>query len=176
MVTIYALKCKNGFVYVGCTAGKIQKRMREHRCLLNQQKHKTEKLQADWNTYGEQGFMMATLETFNHDSVAMKRSRELHWLRHYSAKGLLYNEHIVSFSGTPESIGKAIEASRNAPRIQTAETNEKRRLAQLGKPKNHGDKISATKKRLGQKPSLEAASAGGKAACKKRYEKIDEIV
>lgn len=172
MVTIYGLRCEvTKFVYVGCTECKIAKRMREHRCRLNKGTHRVEKLLDDWREYGEGNFSLLTLEILPHLSdVNAKRQAELKWLRHYSSLGLLYNTHIISFRPSDEAIRSAIEASRTSIGNRwSPEANEKRRLSQLGKPKGHGAKISETKRRLGQKPSKEIASMGGKAACEKRY-------
>jgi hypothetical protein len=57
----------------------------------------------------------------------------------------LYNEFEISFQPPPGFHDKAI-ASRKANGYKpTPESNLKRRLAQLGIPKGHGAKISATK-------------------------------
>jgi hypothetical protein len=103
-------------------------------------------------------------------SLEQKRQRELHWMAMLSNAGMLYNEHLISFRPTEAARQKGVANAHAEPGNRwTPEVNEKRRLAQLGKPKGHGAKISATKKALGQKPSLEAARMGGIAACKKRY-------
>jgi hypothetical protein len=149
MVTIYALRClATGEAYVGCTAGKLGKRMREHRCLLNGRKHKARRLQARWDEYGSTGFTLESLESLPTESgVIVKRERELFWMRSYSERGMLLNEHEVSFRPTSEAIAKGVEAARHAVGNRwTPETNLKRRLAQLGTPKGHGAKISATKR------------------------------
>lgn len=148
MAVVYAIRNKlNGFVYVGCTAGNLNKRMREHRCLLNGWKHTATKLQTDWTLHGETAFEIVALETLPKDaSVVTKRVRELYWMQHYSTT--LYNAFQISFAPTPEAIAKGVVAAHREPGNRwTPEANEKRRLAQLGKPKRHGAKISATKRR-----------------------------
>lgn len=173
MVTIYALRCEvTKFVYVGCTECKVAKRMREHRCRLNKGTHRTTKLLDDWQKHGEDNFTVLTLEILPDDSIVdTRRQAELKWLRHYSSLGVLYNEHIISFRPSDDARRKGIEASRHVTGNRWApEANEKRRLAQLGKPKGHGEKISETKRRLGQKPSKEIASMGGKAMAAKKRE------
>lgn len=122
--------------------------MREHRCRLNKGTHRTKLLLEDWRKYGEQGFSVIAIEILPKDSTLdMRRQAELKWLRHYSSLGILYNEHIISFRPSDEAIKKGIEASRYVTGNRwTPEANEKRRLAQLGKPKGHGAKISATKR------------------------------
>ena len=147
MANIYALKCiVNGFVYIGCTA-KESKRFREHRCLLRANKHAEKILQIDWNMYGESAFIMVHLEMTITDMVEEKRSRELYWMNHYYSEGLLYNRNMTSFSPTKEAIRMGIEESKYHPGNRwSPEANEKRRLSQLGIPKGHGAKISATKR------------------------------
>lgn len=148
MVTVYALRCEaTGEAYIGCTAGKLGKRMREHRCLLKAGKHNS-RLQERWNQHGPSGFRMVVLESLPKNiGLIQKRERELFWLRSYSSQGLMLNQHAVSFGGTPESIKMAAAAAQLAPGNRwTPEANLKRRLAQLGIPKGHGAKISATKR------------------------------
>jgi GIY-YIG catalytic domain len=146
MITIYALECAlTTEAYIGCTKGKIGKRMREHRCLLKAGKHSA-KLQQLWNQHSSE-FQMKPIETLPKTaSIIEKRERELYWLRFYDDRGLLLNASCeASFRPTKEAAAKGVEASRHIPRIQTPEANAKRRIAQLGKPKGHGAKISATK-------------------------------
>ncbi len=178
MVTIYALICRaNDMAYVGSTKGKPAKRMREHRCLLNQGIHKVPRMQSDWQSYGSDQFMIVNLESLNNSTLEIRRFSELKWMDKFAEKDKLYNEHRISMRPTDEAIRKGVANSRTSIGNRwSPETNEKRRMAQLGKPKGHGAKISATKKMLGQRPSLEAARQGGIAACKKRYGTGDEIV
>lgn len=148
MVSIYALKCTaNDFAYVGCTKGKLSKRMREHRCLLGQGKHSEQLLQHDWNRLGECSFAMVELQRLPDDAcVADKRRAELSWMEDFAQRGRLYNSNRTSFAPTPEAIRMGIAvAHRERGNRWTPEANEKRRQAQLGKPKGHGAKISATK-------------------------------
>lgn len=149
MVTVYGLEdASTGVAYVGCTAGKVGKRMREHRCLLRAGKHGSRRLQEAWDDHAGL-FQMRVLETMP-DSVLVveKRERELSWMRYYSAQGLLLNENEISFQPTPNSIIKGRQATiaRKGTFTQSSESNLKRRLAQLGVPKGHGAKISATKR------------------------------
>jgi len=148
MVTIYGLEdASTGAAYIGCTAGKPGKRMREHRSLLKAGKHSSTKLQEAWNDHAGQ-FQMRVLETMPAEvSVIEKRERELSWMKHYRVQGLLLNENEVSFQPTPYAIarGRLATKARAGTFTQLPESNLKRRLAQLGKPKGHGAKISATK-------------------------------
>jgi group I intron endonuclease len=147
MPLIYAILNKsNGYAYVGCTKGKLNKRMREHRCLLNQGKHLATLMQQDWDRDGEEGFTLVELEKLPENaSVVDKRVRELYWMQRY--QNTLYNAHQVSFAPTPEAIRKGVANAHNeAGNRWTDEVNRKRSEAQKGKPKGHGTKISATKK------------------------------
>lgn len=171
MVTIYALlNTLSGFAYIGCTANKMNKRLREHRCLLRAGKHAEKLLQDSWNSDSEDNFMMMALENLPvESSVSEKRDVEIKWMDNFADRGLLYNRNRTAFMPTQNAIALALAMNPNKGRKQSPEEIEKRRLKQLGKPKNHGHKISATKKLLGQKPSIEIARLGGIAACKKRY-------
>ena len=72
MVTIYALTCTtNGKAYIGCTAGKIAKRFREHRCMLNLGTHSEPDLLADWRLYGQAMFCMETVMELENDAPSV---------------------------------------------------------------------------------------------------------
>src|SRR4051812_30827959 len=114
MVIVYALECAvTGFSYIGCTAGKPGKRMREHRCLLNKGKHSATKMVADWQQYGEQSFTFKVIESLPDGAdVAAKRAAELYWQNKYASEGRLYNPIISSFNfPSKEAQAKGIEAS-----------------------------------------------------------------
>ena len=146
MVTIYGLEdASTGAAYIGCTAGKPGKRMREHRSLLKAGKHNSTKLQEAWNDHAGQ-FQMRVLETMPVGvSVIEKRERELSWMKHYRVQGLLLNDNEISFQ-FPKHAPALAAAARVANGYRpSAESNLRRRLAQLGKPKGHGAKINATK-------------------------------
>lgn len=151
MVTIYALRrTGNPYLgaYVGSTAGKLGKRMREHRCLLNQGVHKTPKLQSAWDKYGSTAFQIDNLQELPDGStVAERRNAELKWMTWFVEEGELYNEHRISMRPTDEAIRRGVANAHREPGNRwTPEANEKRRQAQLGIPKGHGAKISATKR------------------------------
>jgi hypothetical protein len=149
MITIYAVICRpNGMAYVGSTKGKLAKRMREHRCMAVKRTHSCGRLIEDWYRFGPGEFMIVELEIFLFDeSLPTRRAAELKWMDHYAECGRLYNEHRVSMRPTDEAIRKGVANAHLQPGNRwTPEANEKRRLAQLGKPKGHGAKISATKR------------------------------
>lgn len=144
---IYAIVNKvSGFAYIGCTKANLNKRMREHRCLLNQGKHLAIQMQTDWNEHGEQAFMALEVERLANDaSVVEKRVRELYWMQQYQDR--LYNAHQTSFAPTRAAIEKGLANAHKSPGNRwTEEANRKRSEAQRGIPKGHGAKISATKR------------------------------
>ncbi len=146
MVTIYAIRClETGRRYVGCTAGTLSKRMREHRCLLRAGTHKCKDLQADWIKYGEAAFIIEPLEGIPAPAKAdVRRAAEIKWIRSWTNP---YNEYAISFQPPPGAPAKAAAARVANGYVQSVESNIKRRLAQLGIPKGHGAKISATKRK-----------------------------
>ena len=149
MITIYGVTCKpNGKHYVGSTKAKLGKRMREHRCLLRNGKHACAEMQSDWQQFGESNFAAVELEIFLYDeSLPTRREAELKWMDHFKSKGLLYNEHLISMRPSEEARQRGVANAHNEPGNRwTPEANEKRRQAQLGIPKGHGAKISATKR------------------------------
>lgn len=164
MIKIYAIICtSNDFAYVGCTKRKLSKRLREHRVMLRKKIHSCKSMITDWHYYGNESFIIKCLEELGDATVDQKRKSELAWMSHYKSQGKLYNEHITSFAPIERArLNGQPKATATIGRKWTPEANEKRRLAQLGKPKNHGAKVSASKKALGQRPTLEAARMGGR--------------
>lgn len=148
MATIYALENTiTGFAYVGVTSSKLAKRLREHRCLCRNGRHHAVRLTEDWVRYGEHAFVMKALEEAEYSHRGAHCDAEQKWIDHYASQGKLYNQMTQSRGLTPDVIRKGVEASRTVVgRRWSAEANEKRRLSQLGKPKGHGAKISATKR------------------------------
>jgi GIY-YIG catalytic domain len=136
MATIYAIAFRStGQAYVGCTRSKIGKRMREHRCLLRAGKHTSRLFQQVHDQIGPADMLMVALETVADDSVIARRERELAWLQLYAEKGLLLNDSMKSFAPPAGAQALAAQARvRNGYR-PSAESNLKRRLAQLGRPK-----------------------------------------
>lgn len=147
MAVVYALEClENGWAYIGVTNSKLGKRFREHRCLCNTGKHHATQMIEDWRRYGESAFQMKTLDVTEYPKRGAHCEAEQKWIDHYARLGKLYNANRQSCGLPPEISAKGVEASRKvAGNRWTPEANLKRRLAQLGKPKGHGAKISATK-------------------------------
>lgn len=150
MATIYALThTPTGKAYIGVTSN-LSKRFREHRCLLNNRKHHAHKLQALWDEYGgkyaTEDFVMVALQDANYAYRGAACETEQEWIDYYEREGLLLNSNKTSQGLGGEVSKKGNEASRKSVGNRwSPEANEKRRLSQLGKPKGHGAKISATK-------------------------------
>ena len=144
MATVYALKnTLTGAAYIGCTRSSPKKRWREHKSLLKSKKHTCKGLQLDWDRYGEGAFQIVSLEDCS-DDLESRRSAEL---RQMEQADLLYNEEKISFRPSEAARQKGVNASRFVEgRKRSPEANLKRSLAQKGKPKGHGAKISATKR------------------------------
>lgn len=144
MVQIYAFEnIVSGLAYIGCTKGKLNKRAREHRCLLRAGRHTDRNLQREWNSCGGQGFEMRLLEEVG---VDVRVEAELRWMKAFKVAGSLLNQHEISFRPPPGAAAKAVAARAANGYRPSAASNEKRRAAQLGIPKGHGAKISAAKR------------------------------
>ena len=143
MAMIYALYVYGTYgLYIGCTRGKVAKRLREHRCLLKAGRHTCRPLQRVWDkaTIKELGVLDWVKCD---DALESRRAAELAAMDCIGPR-LLNDKN--SFQPSPEAIRKGIEASRHVEgRKRSPEANLKRSLAQKGKPKGHGAKISATK-------------------------------
>ena len=89
MAVIYGLvHVASGRTYVGCTAGKIQKRFREHRCLLNHGRHKEPVLQKEWTVYGPEAFRIEVLESLVEKAPkSVRREAELRWMKKLEDEG-----------------------------------------------------------------------------------------
>ncbi len=141
MVSFYELFCTaTGKSYIGSTAGKLNKRMREHRCLLRAGKHSEPELQADWNRYGEAAFEMRPApgrwpSAIRSSEIEVRRRHELMLMDLLAKAGKLYNTKRFAFQPPPGASAKAAKARQANGYKPSVESNEKRRLAQLGKPK-----------------------------------------
>jgi group I intron endonuclease len=73
MFLIYEIQNKiNGQKYIGCTK-QINRRWKEHKIALNNNKHKNPKLQAAWNYYGEESFQFIVIETLETETDMFDR-------------------------------------------------------------------------------------------------------
>jgi hypothetical protein len=142
MAYIYALHFKDDFgVYIGCTRSNVAKRLREHRCLLKSGKHTCRELQDRWDRV--HGDLAVYVMSECADDLPSRRAAELAAMD--KVGDALINDRF-SFRPTEDAWRKGVEASRFVEgNKRSAEANLKRSLAQKGKPKGHGAKISATK-------------------------------
>jgi hypothetical protein len=142
MAYVYALHFKDEFgVYIGCTRSNVAKRLREHRCLLKSGKHTCKDLQERWNL--RQGEIAVYVMSECADDLQSRRDAELAAMD--KVGDALINGRF-SFRPDEDARKKGVEASRSViGNKRSAEANLKRSLAQKGKPKGHGAKISATK-------------------------------
>lgn len=165
MIVIYGLlNTVTDRVYVGCTSQSLNRRFNEHMSRMKNKVHYEKAMVNDYDDHGKSSYTLIVLEQLQENAdIIVKREAELRWMKHYRNLGLLYNTQAISFQ-------PGIGASEKS---HTPEANEKRRNAQLGKHKREGQgaKISATKKSLGQRPSIEAARMGAIACHKVRYGK-----
>jgi group I intron endonuclease len=73
MFLIYEIQNKiNGHKYIGCTK-QINRRWKEHKIALNNNRHKNPKLQAAWNYYGEESFQFIVIETLETEADMFDR-------------------------------------------------------------------------------------------------------
>lgn len=112
MPVIYAIRNKiTDKVYVGCTKGKLTKRLREHKCMLNTKAHTSAEMQADFDIGGWDAFEGYVLEHLLEDAnVVQKRAAELYWMQQFEGK--LYNFSQTSFAPTKEAMKKGLEEAR----------------------------------------------------------------
>ena len=72
---IYQILCvPTGKIYIGSTQD-INKRWRDHRCLLRCGRHENSKLQRAWNKYGEEAFAFSILELVLLTDVLLDREQ-----------------------------------------------------------------------------------------------------
>lgn len=164
MPVIYAIRNKiTDKVYVGCTKGKLTKRLREHKCMLNTKVHTSVEMQADFDIGGWEMFEGYVLEHLPEDAnVVQKRTAELYWMQQFEGK--LYNFSQASFGLTKEAAKKGVEEARKTASermkkqwqdpemrakrlsgIQTAESREyhrERLLKQWQDPKFRAERVN----------------------------------
>ncbi len=117
MVAIYTIRCTaNGKVYVG-SAVDINRRWKEHRHELRNNKHYNQRLQRAWNKYGESAFVFEVVETCKPSEILL---REQHWIDVLRAADKKYGFNILPKayshlgakrpSGTGAKISTALKA------------------------------------------------------------------
>lgn len=74
---IYQIKCLiNGFIYIG-SSYRIQKRWKDHKRELNENRHSNKYLQAAWLAYGDNNFKFEILELCEKELLL---EREQYWM------------------------------------------------------------------------------------------------
>jgi group I intron endonuclease len=176
----------NGKAYVG-SAAKFGKRWREHRSLLNNNKHHSVKLQRAWNKYGAESFEFIVAEIVLDESLML--ATEQKWIdktdavaKGYnlcpvagSSKGRKYADEVRkrfgdSFRGKTHSAeARAAISAGNKARIISDETRA--RISQAGMGRKYSEesrqRLSESAKRM-----WDAARANGTA--KSGYKLSDE--
>lgn len=145
------LNTKTNKVYIGQTIN-FRLRWQQHKCNLQNNKHKNRHLQFAWNKYGEKAFKFQKLE---YCSIDQLDEREQHYLNIYMAKDMCYN--ISPEVGTTRGLHHSETAKQklrefNIGRHHTTETRQRMRIAKVGvrRSMESRQKQGATKKRLNQ--------------------------
>ena len=73
------INIKNNKKYIGITEKEVNIRFKEHKNLLNKNKHPNYNLQKDWNLFGEENFVFSLIESCDYNSLEEGYERE-HYL------------------------------------------------------------------------------------------------
>ena len=73
------INIKNNKKYIGITEKEVNIRFKEHKNLLNKNKHPNYNLQKDWNLFGEENFVFSLIESCYYNSLEEGYERE-HYL------------------------------------------------------------------------------------------------
>lgn len=73
---VYRIKCLiNGKVYIG-KSNDVKRRWREHKSRLKRNNHENEKLQHDWNKYGEDNFEFKLIENYDNEEFGIELEKK----------------------------------------------------------------------------------------------------
>lgn len=70
------INIKNDKKYIGITEKEVSIRFKEHKSLLNKNKHPNYNLQKDWNLFGEENFVFSLIESCDYNSLEEGYERE----------------------------------------------------------------------------------------------------
>ena len=141
---VYMIKCLiNGKVYIG-KSNDVKRRWREHKSRLKRNNHENEKLQYDWNEYGEDNFEFKLIENYDNEEFGIELEKK--YINEYKSYDLNF--------GYNMTLGKG----ENGGEILTEETKKKLKGRELSE--EHKKKISESnignKNALGYKHTEEA--------------------
>lgn len=108
---VYMIKCLiNGKVYIG-KSNDVKRRWREHKSRLKRNNHENEKLQHDWNKYGEDNFEFKLIENYDNEEFGIELEKK--YINEYKSCDLNF--------GYNMTLGKG----ENRGEIPTEETKKK---------------------------------------------------
>ena len=131
---IYMIKCLiNGKVYIG-KSNDVKRRWREHKSRLKRNNHENEKLQYDWNKYGEDNFEFKLIENYDNEEFGIELEKK--YINEYKSYDLNF--------GYNMTLGKG----ENGWEILTEETKKKLSEARKGIifSEEHKKKIGESRK------------------------------
>ena len=140
---VYMIKCLiNGKVYIG-KSNDVKRRWREHKSRLKRNNHENEKLQYDWNKYGEDNFKFKLIENYDNEEFGIELEKK------YINK---YKSYDLNF-GYNMTLGKG----ENGWEILTEETKKKLKGRELSEEhkKKIGESNMGNKNALGYKHTEE---------------------
>ena len=133
---VYMIKCLiNGKVYIG-KSNDVKRRWRERKSRWKRNNHENEKLQYDWNKYGEDNFKFKLIENYDNEEFGIELEKK------YINK---YKSYDLNF-GYNMTLGKG----ENGWEILTEETKKKLKGRELSE--EHKKKISESS--MGNKNAL----------------------
>ena len=131
---VYMIKCLiNGKVYIG-KSNDVKRRWREHKSRLKRNNHENEKLQYDWNKYGEDNFEFKLIENYDNEEFGIELEKK--YINEYKSYDLNF--------GYNMTLGKG----ENGWEILTEETKKKLSEARKGIifSEEHKKKIGESRK------------------------------
>jgi group I intron endonuclease len=142
MITYRVIYCfvnkLNNKIYIGSTIN-FEKRISNHLSLLKSNRHYNRHLQAAWNKYGEDTFVIDIIEFISNQNNLIRR--EQYWLDYYKSYDPKYGYNIrikaesnCGIKWTDKSRQKMLNNRNGVGNKKSKEAIENVRLAHLGKP------------------------------------------
>lgn len=138
----------NGKLYLGQSQD-IRTRWKNHKKMLNGNRHSNKHLQRAWNKYGAKAFQFKILERCAVDELD---TREQHYLDVYMPKGMCYNS--SPSANTTRGIKHTEEARRNMSKgaiKRFSDDNERRKIGEQVRQRNPESMETRLKKSLALK-------------------------